>query len=510
MIGSSRKRREATTEKQLQAELSTYRHAFETTATDRDRWKAIAEQALIETASPVKSLPADSDLLPPIDLATQHVLARRLSMRQTADHYFFIDVVGTCNLRCPSCAVGNMPAPPVKGLMSARKFEDVLTKIRADYGEHQRVFLDLYNWGEPGLHPKLSELVKLAKNAGFGVGISSNLNVFPDLRDVIKAEPDYIRVSLSGLRQATYETTHKGGSVFALLSNLYRLRDLLNLYASQTIVQMGFHVYRTNFPTDFLAARSLCDELGFLFSPVLATLMPAERTVAMAEGRPSDHFDEDLLEKLVLSVDETLAIFRAHGPPTEDCQFRQARTTINFDASVSLCCATYERNSVISSDFLTTSRDQIEARKYDHGFCADCMGSHVNKLYTGFNAAEKQDAAISVLGPLYAAYLDQTKLMGSAKHVVVGESFESKQAVYERGLSALSHGEPGWNEAETCFDALVTGAPDFAEGFFQAAALARRRGQKATARALAQRANELDPNQPNYRRLKDDLDGVSE
>lgn len=39
--------------------------------------------------------------------------------------HYFIDVVGGCNLRCPSCPVGNSPeADHSKGLMDVQLFKD--------------------------------------------------------------------------------------------------------------------------------------------------------------------------------------------------------------------------------------------------------------------------------------------------------------------------------------------------------------------------------------------------
>jgi hypothetical protein len=494
----------------LTAELATYRHAFETTEADRDRWAARARElqerldsaatAAARGATPQQPASSDDASLPPIDLAVQHRLARRLQLGQTAGHYFFIDVVGTCNLRCPSCAVGNAPAQLAKGLMSVATFDKILSKIRAEYSDCGRLFVDLYNWGEPGLHPDLSKFVGLARHAGFGVGLSSNLNVFPDLREVIKAEPDYLRISFSGMREATYGATHRGGSVMALKANMYRVRELIDRYDSRTVVQAGFHIYRSNFPDDFLAARALCDELGFLFAPIIASVMPAEKLVAIAQGRPAA-LETDLLSKLVLPVEQILDVLGASGPPTSDCQFRQARTTINFDGSVSLCCATYDPDKIIAGDFLSTARESVEAAKYAHPFCGTCMGRHVNKLYTGMIGAELNEAALRVLGPVFAMFMAENRSIGDPDLVVMDNTFHSKADVYQRGIAALSFGEAGWNEAERYFAALTAGAPDFAEGYFQAGSLAKSRGHLAAARLYAEEAIRMAPENKAYSAL---------
>jgi len=173
-----------------------------------------------------------------------------------------------------------------------------------------------YNWGEPGLHPNLSLFVRTLRRRDISVGLSSNLNVFPDIKNVIREAPHYLRVSVSGYYNDVYRQTHRGGNVYAVKSNLYRLRELLDRYSNvDTVIQVGFHVYRSNFPRDFLRMRELCDELGFLFDPVLASFMPAEKTVALVNGH-GDPEDRELLEKLVVPVERWMELFAGADGPT--------------------------------------------------------------------------------------------------------------------------------------------------------------------------------------------------
>lgn len=438
--------------------------------------------------------------IPEIDLAVQHKLSRQLQMAQSTDHYFFIDVVGTCNLKCPSCAVGNMPAQFAKGLMSEEMFVEVLEKIEADYANYKRKFVDLYNWGEPGLHPKLSKLIYHAKERGFGVGISSNLNVFPDLRDTIKASPDYLRISFSGTRKATYEWTHRGGNVYAMKANMYRIREYLDRYQSNTIVQAGFHVYRSNFPHDFLEARDMCDELGFIFAPTIATVMPVEKVVAYAQG-DKDQFERELEDKLVIPVEKELDIFRENGPACEDCQFRHARTTINYDGTVALCCASYEKDKIIADDFRTVSPEAIRQRKYEHSFCEPCMTSHTNKLFTGYNVRERNEFAVNILGPLFDAYLKETTYIGHPDYVFINNQPVHKMTAYENAMQARSRGKQGHQDAIRNLDALISGAPDFAEAYFQRASLAQEMGDLNQAKLLASQAAHMAPDNQAYQEL---------
>jgi hypothetical protein len=198
-------------------------------------------------------------------------------------------------------------------------------------------------------------------------------------------------------------------------------------------------------------------------------------------------------------------LLRKAGPATTDCAMRRNRVTINYDGSVSLCCATYDRDKIIVDDFLTASRSTVDAAKYAHPFCETCMMLHVNKVYTVMNRTQQNEAAAEILGPIFQMYVNESRLIGDPDVVVLDNVFEAKTHVFERGMAALSCGEAGWDETERCFTALVKGAPDFAEGFFQAARLARARGQFGTARSHAAEAVRLHPGRQVYLEFAGDL-----
>jgi MoaA/NifB/PqqE/SkfB family radical SAM enzyme len=109
---------------------------------------------------------------------------------------FVIDIVGTCNLSCPSCPVGNMgDVDRPTGLMELGLFRDIVKKIIDETPDPTAIHL--YNWGEPFLDKELPELIKVVKESGLACALSTNLTTLdPNLRAVLKAKPDGILVSL--------------------------------------------------------------------------------------------------------------------------------------------------------------------------------------------------------------------------------------------------------------------------------------------------------------------------
>ena len=129
-----------------------------------------------------------------------------------------IEIVGGCNLRCPSCSVGNflleefVAEPRKKGLMSPELFQSIVRKLSQ---VSDQKMIHLYNWGDTLLHKNLPEIIKIAHEAGFNVAVSTNFSMRIDLKPIVQAmeEKDVFAVSLSGATQEIYQKGHAGGRI---------------------------------------------------------------------------------------------------------------------------------------------------------------------------------------------------------------------------------------------------------------------------------------------------------
>lgn len=313
----------------------------------------------------------------------QAELAAALNHRQMADYYYNIEVSGGCNLRCPSCAVGNTFVDgPAKTLMKLDFFAAILQKIcseQAAQGRHQ-ICLDLYNWGEPLLNPDLPKMVRLAKESGFKVGISTNLNHVKNLEELIRAEPGYIRISLSGYYQQTYSRTHKGGDIEKVKANMRLLREYLDKYNSSSVVVVGYITYKHNCTEDLALMSALCHELDFKFSRDTAVLMPLEKLLDAIENKSATNEVDDLLLIAPKLMSELSRPYRANY---RDCTLRRARLSMNADGSVPLCCAVWSHEYDVAANYLDTSEEDIRKVRYSHDMCKRCMSNMADFTYNG-------------------------------------------------------------------------------------------------------------------------------
>lgn len=297
--------------------------------------------------------------------------------------FYTIDVVGTCNLKCASC-VHSMPDHGMPlGLMPFDTFKAVVAKIKREAPLLTHV--GLYNWGEPFLHPQLPEIIDHLHENGAAVAVSSNLSVrFEDRIDrVIKASPDYLKISLSGYYPKAYDATHNGGDINLVKSNMYRLRYLIDKHKANTYVDVNYHLYRDNNGVNLQKMRDLCRELDFALSTVYALVMPLERVLAYCDGKPTAD-TLALSENLLVTIPE--GIKAAAARKCSGCTYRDNQVNINFDLNVPVCCTVADRATATAApNFLETTPESLTRAKNAMAICGKCMHYGLPEYNLGYN-----------------------------------------------------------------------------------------------------------------------------
>ena len=317
-----------------------------------------------------------------IDPLTNRTLIR-YAPRESATYVYAIEVSGGCNLRCPTCPVGNSPASPrPRGFMPVPLFRRILDKITTE-AVTRTPDIFLFNWGEPLLHPAIAEIVTMVRSAGYGCHLSSNLNIERSFDSVIKADPSSLKISLSGFDQDTYGSTHARGSLALVKSNMIRLRYCLDKYRAGTRVWVGQHLYRSNLH-QVEEVASFCRELGFEHHPIAAFFQPQERLIEVLDQRADFPILADFLEHPRSYVPR----LQASKSQRHDCELRFNQTAINVDGSVALCCNVFEPENMLGVDFLGHSHEHLEELKYRHPNCRVCMKHGLHYAPTDLSVAD--------------------------------------------------------------------------------------------------------------------------
>jgi len=178
-----------------------------------------------------------------------------------------VDVSSTCNLKCPYCPTGNRrPSGRSSSLIDVAAVQSLIHEM-GDY----LVTANLYNWGEPLLHPHIAEMVSLFHERGIATILSSNLNTQNRkvLEDLCDAGLDLLVVSLSGATQETYERYHRGGQLELVKENTQHLMAYRKRRgAKRPFVEWKYLVFNHN-AHEVAHARRMARTLGVdVFRPL--------------------------------------------------------------------------------------------------------------------------------------------------------------------------------------------------------------------------------------------------
>jgi MoaA/NifB/PqqE/SkfB family radical SAM enzyme len=302
-----------------------------------------------------------------------------LARRYTSDTFVYnIDVVGTCNLACASCPVGNTSlqavsrGPRPRGVMPFDQFSRILEKILRE-SPVERPVISVYNWGEPLLHPEIGRIVRLVRSHGLYCAVSTNLNQDRFLEDLVAAGPSNIKISLSGFTQGVYGRTHNKGQIETVKANMRRLRQLLDQHKASIDVFVGYHDYIGNDGDELAAMEALAQELGFGLRHKIARFAPIEKVLTLSndEGVP-EPADRRIFDLLLVKPAEWARV-AANEAADGSCVMREQEMALNYDGSVALCCNVFDYANNVAPDFLTVGHDELQARKNRHELCGPCQ-----------------------------------------------------------------------------------------------------------------------------------------
>lgn len=292
---------------------------------------------------------------------------------------FIIDIVGTCNLRCPSCPTGNWTGRTIS--TSARRMSPaLLTKIMDKAVRECDVpSVSLYNWTEPLLHPELPELIRIIQSRRIPCTISSNLNQLKDPDVIMKAEPCQFHVSVSGFTQKNYAITHRGGSMDRVKENMVKLAESRQRTGSKTYLKLIFHRYLNNVD-DEVQMKEFAEDLGYRFEPNWAIFMPLEKSMAYVDpdstGIILSPDDIQTIDNLALDLKGAFAL--SSQSRIVRCPLRDSEMVLDCEGNVLLCCGIYDSSTYKIGTFLSQPLTEIHARKYTSPMCGKCMqmGGH--------------------------------------------------------------------------------------------------------------------------------------
>jgi len=236
---------------------------------------------------------------------------------------YFIDPMNVCNLRCPLCPTGRGELRRVQGRMNLEDFKRIVDQI-VPYAYS----VELYNWGEPFLHPQIFDMIRYARERRISVQLSSNLNYFSEemAKQVVASGLTRLLVCVDGVTQETYEKYRRGGRLEVVLRNLHLLVEAKRWADSSTpFITLRTLINRYN-EHELDQLRQLAADVGvnsFSTGPIYINTRDREQ---VEEWLPED----ERLSYYDYSAEHLENVWR--------CAVLWESCTINWDGSIAPCC----------------------------------------------------------------------------------------------------------------------------------------------------------------------------
>ncbi len=133
-----------------------------------------------------------------------------------------IEVTSRCCIRCEMCPRTTLAERWPETDLSWQAF----TRIARAFPRVRHVHLQ--GWGEPLLHPRLLDMVALAKSAGCRVGLTTNgMGLHRDMgRQLLDLRLDLLSTSIAGATRETHERIRVSTDFSAILENVSHLARL--------------------------------------------------------------------------------------------------------------------------------------------------------------------------------------------------------------------------------------------------------------------------------------------
>jgi len=254
--------------------------------------------------------------------------------------YVYWDISGVCNSNCTYCCNGKKSLAgslhsDLAGFLQPLEFETAIMFLTAKgVIAPGQTRIELYNWGEPFMHPKFEDMVNIVAKKGFNIGLSTNASILK------KIPPEAIRLlagvsfSMPGFSQKSYDRIH-GLEFEDICINIRSITEQIRLISNEVPISVVFHLYEFN-KTEIVMARKFCDSLKINFTSLYGYLNGFSMAKDYFTGVVVEEVCKKIKNELLL---DKLEVIRNNRPAGYQCP-QDSILVLDEFCNVLQCCGT--------------------------------------------------------------------------------------------------------------------------------------------------------------------------
>lgn len=282
----------------------------------------------------------------------------------------FFEISGKCQAFCPYCCTGNKSLKrhpsrfiPVNEFLKAveRLFELELIDVNTKF--------ELYNWGEPFLHPNLLDILQVLVDHNLKYRLSTNAAKYKRLSEQVAGNCNELTITIPGFSQKSYDKVHRL-NFQKILENI----DRFIMDISSDKIRITYLVHQFNI-----------DEISNAYNYFSERNVRMTHTVAYMNdyNMARDYLTGNLSKEQLYRIGKELLLYYIDDmvnfiPKDYVCpQF--SILALDEYCNVLTCCAAPKDNACYSiGSIFNLTTEQINQRKRQQLICIECqrLGIH--------------------------------------------------------------------------------------------------------------------------------------
>lgn len=297
------------------------------------------------------------------------------------------EISGTCNAKCPYCAVNSSPYAKVsnKRFIKPDIFKEALDILLDKKLIDKTSIVHLFNWGEPFMHPNMNEILNVLCEKGISYGLSTNASIAPNIKKEYICNLDKIKISMPGFSQQSYDKIH-GFKFEKILGNINKLINIIN---DNNKIEVFFYVYQFNLK-EMDSAKEYFGNKGIQITHRIAFFNDYNKFISYANcSMDISELTKVSKELLLYYVDDFIDMNKNYK-----CFYMNNTIVIDENLDYATCCIlpqshpNYKIGSVKS-----LSKKEIIKRKKSQPICEECFKAGIT--YWMNNVLEYNDFVIN-------------------------------------------------------------------------------------------------------------------
>lgn len=189
-----------------------------------------------------------------------------------------LDPTNACQLSCPFCISSK---PHGSDYLPFEIYEAIIKRLGP-----WLIKVDFCTGAEPLLHPRICDMIALAKHYGIETAIASNINHVPDPAALVSSGLDLLMMSVDGITPETYGRYRVGGDFEKVMANMRALAaERRRLGRNRPSLVWNYLVFSYN-EHEIPEVVRLAREIGVDFVTFMAPYIPQERRAELQSSIP--------------------------------------------------------------------------------------------------------------------------------------------------------------------------------------------------------------------------------